>query len=500
MKIKEQLKHLEDSIPLPLPLPALPAVKAFDANMLPTAIKDYVLDVSDRQQSPPDFIAVTAICALAAVLGRKVQICPKQHDDWTVIPNQWGIIIGRPSAMKSPSMKEALRPLFQIEAEAAKQFNTANKRYLAEKTLSEMEKEFAKQKAKKMALKGNRNGAILALEETEFNETPPKRNRLVVNDVSVEKLGELLNENPNGLILVRDELAGWVAKLSKEEFQSDRAFYLECFDGNGRFIYDRIVRGTIEIENCTLSLIGGIQPSKIRQLLREAISGVSDDGLIQRLQMLVWPDDSGKWVWKDKEPNKQAYKQYCDAFLYLHGLNAESDLGTKCFRFTSEAQNLFIDWIEEIQSCARNDDMCSAFESHLLKMPKTIAGLALLIELIDGGSECGPRFVGSTSMLKAIRWAYYLQSHAERLYGSIKNEALESAHLILRRRNKLSHPFTFREIHRKAWTGLAGADGAKILNEALEYLIEYHHLKPVEVPSSSEAGGRPTTLYYWNEG
>jgi hypothetical protein len=51
--------------------------------------------------------------------------------------------------------------------------------------------------------------------------------RLVVNDSSVEKLGELLNENPNGLTLVRDELSGWLGKLSKEEFQSERAFYLE---------------------------------------------------------------------------------------------------------------------------------------------------------------------------------------------------------------------------------------------------------------------------------
>jgi hypothetical protein len=51
----------------------------------------------------------------------------------------------------------------------------------------------------------------------------------VVNDSSVEKLGEILNENPNGLLLVRDELAGFLAKIESEEFQSDRAFYLEAY-------------------------------------------------------------------------------------------------------------------------------------------------------------------------------------------------------------------------------------------------------------------------------
>ena len=97
--------------------------------------------------------------------------------------------------------------------------------------------------------------------------------RLVVNDATVEKLGELLNENPNGLLLIRDELPGWLAKMESDEYQSDRAFYLEAFNGDGRFTYDRIGRGTIAIENCTLSIIGGIQPSRLAPLVRGAVSG-----------------------------------------------------------------------------------------------------------------------------------------------------------------------------------------------------------------------------------
>ncbi len=87
--------------PKPLPDP-ISSVMPFDAEMLPESIREYVLDIADRQQSSPDFVAVSAICGLAAVLGRKVLMRPKQHDDWTVTPNQWGALIGRPSAMKSP--------------------------------------------------------------------------------------------------------------------------------------------------------------------------------------------------------------------------------------------------------------------------------------------------------------------------------------------------------------------------------------------------------------
>ncbi|WP_375632844.1 DUF3987 domain-containing protein, partial [Bartonella sp. AA74HLJMH] len=85
----------------------------------------------------------------------------------------------------------------------------------------------------------------------------------IVNDVSVEKLGELLKENPRGLLMVRDELAGFLANLERKEYQSDRAFYLTAFNGDDQFTYDRIERGTIFIPYVTLSMIGGIQPSRI---------------------------------------------------------------------------------------------------------------------------------------------------------------------------------------------------------------------------------------------
>src|SRR5580704_1794638 len=126
----------EVSILTPIPLPNMLAeVKPFNPDMLPAAIKDFILDVADRQQSPIDFVAVAAICGLAALLGRKAVIYPKQLDDWAVVPNQWGAIIGRPSAMKSPSMKEALKPLVQIETEEGNQFAITMKRYHAEKEL-----------------------------------------------------------------------------------------------------------------------------------------------------------------------------------------------------------------------------------------------------------------------------------------------------------------------------------------------------------------------------
>jgi phage/plasmid primase-like uncharacterized protein len=478
-----------DLIPIDLP-DSQPSVMPLEPEMLPPAIRDYIFDVADRQQSPPDFVAVATIIGLSGLLGRKILISPKQNDDWTVTPNQWGIIIGRPSAMKSPSMKEALKPLRQLEIKMAEQHVEAIQRYKEACLLAEITESVAKQNAKKAVQKGKIEEAKEALKTDEEAAPSPTRPRLIVNDATIEKLGELLNENPNGLILSRDELAGWLAKLTKEEYQADRAFYLECFDGNGHFVYDRIGRGTIDVKHCTLSVIGGIQPSKISTLVREAIKGTADDGLIQRFQFAVWPDDIGTWEWRDRAPNQTAKANYYKAFERIHNLTFHTiDGEPPCLKFCYEAQQLFIEWMEDLQVKAREEYTHPAIESHMLKMPQTIAGLALLFEIIDGGHE----IVGWESTTRALMWADYLLSHAYRLYSVATDQCIHNAKLILKRKDKLPNPFSVRDIHRKNWAGL---DSVDVIMEALECLIDYRHIRSKKILSTTQ-GGRPTSIYQW---
>ena len=161
--------------------------------------------------------------------------------------------------------------------------------------------------------------------------------------------------------------------MEKEEFQGERALYLEAFSGDGCFTYDRIVRGTIHIQNCTLSIIGGVQPSRIAPLVRGAMSGTSNDGLLQRLQMTVWPDDICSWRWVDRKPDRDARDAFEDVFRYLSTLPRGFQDRPHVLRFTPEAQNLYREWMENIQVEARSGVLTSTLESHVLKMPKTVA-------------------------------------------------------------------------------------------------------------------------------
>ena len=70
---------------------------AFDPRLLPSALGDYVLDVADRQQAPPDFAAVSALVGLASIAGNRVRMKPKQFDDREVTPTLRATAIGAPS-------------------------------------------------------------------------------------------------------------------------------------------------------------------------------------------------------------------------------------------------------------------------------------------------------------------------------------------------------------------------------------------------------------------
>lgn len=477
--------------PDPIPFSdTLPKVMSLRPEMLPRDIGDHIFDVADRQNSPPDFGATTGICALSSLLGNKIVIKPKQNDDWIVVPTQWGINIGNPSTKKTPSMQEALKPLTQIDEFYSDQYDIESKRHRAELELVAIAVELAKINAKKLLKtekKSDREKALQVLESARALQQAPTRKRYIMHDSTVEKTGVLLNENPNGFLLSQDELSSWFSKMEKDEYQGDRAFYLQCFNGNGSYSYDRITRESIHIKNCTLSIVGGIQPSRIRSIVCKAVRGMMDDELIQRFQLAVWPDPV-KQEWQDRAPNKDAWERYKRIFDKIDALVKSKDI--QCvFHFTAEGQALANQFMIEQNSVDFTQEVGQAFESHLTKMPKTIFGLALLFQIVE---DLESDYVGANATVMALSWFPYLKSHAERLYSVVGNQCIENARLILSRRAKLKTKFTARHIKQKGWIPLYPE-----INDALECLVDHQCLR-VEESIPQVKGGRPSTFYYWN--
>ena len=122
-------------------------VAPFDLAFLPESITPWVADIAERMQCPLDFVAIPAMVALGAVLGRKIAIRPQRKTDWCEVPNLWGLVIGPPGAMKSPAMSDALKPINRLEAQA----RTSNEAALKAHQYAVEEHKLRKEVATKMA-------------------------------------------------------------------------------------------------------------------------------------------------------------------------------------------------------------------------------------------------------------------------------------------------------------------------------------------------------------
>ena len=479
--------------PRPLP-PELHPVQPFDLALLPDSLRPWITDVCERVQCPPDYIAVPVMVALGSLIGRKVRIRPKARDSWTVVPNVWGGIIGRPGTMKSPALTEALHPLRRLEAQARDEYEALDADYETQSELSKLRKDAAKDKVR-TALKSGKGDASVEALRVEVPDEPILR-RYTAHQSSMQALGELLRQNPNGLMVERDELAGLLSNLTQEEKAEERGFYLTGADGVQGFTFDTIGRGlNLRVPAVCLSIIGTTQPGKIGRYLRQAqAGGEGDDGMMQRFGLLVWPDSPHDWRNVDRWPDTEARRQAFSIFERLDTLTAESvgaetDDDCSFLRFDADAIEAFTEWRTALETRLRSGELHPALESHFAKYRKTIPALALILHLAEG--DTGPVTLRAT--LRALAWADYLESHALRCYGATVAGERAAARRILARIHKgeLVDGFKAREIDRAGWSDLTDRDTVRA---ALALLVTHGYLAEVELPSTA-AGGRPTLAY-----
>lgn len=479
----------------------LPAAPAFDAHvLLPKVLADFVLDEADRMPCAPDYVAAALVVCLGSVIGAKCGIKPKRRDDWIVTPNLFGGIVGDPSAKKSPALGTVTRFLDRLEAKEAEKLDEAMKVYEAEVAAFEAHQAAVKATMKKAASgKPDQDKMTAAVHDLQALEEPeePRARRYKSNDSTIEKLGDLLVHNPQGMLVFRDELIGLLSSWEKEGREGDKAFYLEGWNGTSSFSIDRIARGSLYIKNLCVSVFGGIQPELLERYLAGISSSMDNDGRIQRFQVLVYPDRVD-WQWRDRYPVKGAREAVRDLFDRLAAFDpvldgaapADDFVKLPHFHFDDEAQAVFIEWCTELHRSHILNEQNPLMQQHFGKFEKLFCAMALILHLAEG---CiGP--VKVDSALRAAAWCEYLAGHARRVYGLVEASKVNTARMIGRRiaQGKLQDAFTVRDVVRKQWTGVTTTIQAE---GALAALEEHGWLQGVETDNPT---GRPTTRYYIN--
>jgi putative DNA primase/helicase len=257
-----------------------------------------------------------------------------------------------------------------------------------------------------------------------------------------------------------------------------------------------------------MSMVGGIQPGRLRSYLVDALEdGPSNDGLIQRFQLLVWPDTAPDWNYVDRAPDAVSEEQAARVFRNLVELDAENPVR---FRFAPDAQELFVAWLEELEGKIRGSELHPALISHLSKYRKLMPALALLFELADNAARSEIVWTESANAVsfhhtsQAAAWCEYLESHARRVYSCIVSPQLraarELAEKIKRRKVGADGFFSGRDVYLKGWSGL---DSPEAVRQAAVILKDARWVRDAS-PEPGPSGGRPSNQYevnprVWND-
>jgi hypothetical protein len=441
----------------------------FSLKLIPIPLRGWINEVSELMNVRPEIVTIPMIIALSSLIGRQVAIRPKKHDfTFEVIPNLWGAVVADPGSKKSPAVNMALAPINELVKGEKEKFKDALKEFEPIEQRINLEIDSLN---KRYNSKGsNKITAQELVEETqkfkdELEEQRPVEKRYITNDSTIEKLVEILRDNPNGLMISKDELVGWLKSFDKKGREEDRPFFLSSWAGNQVNEVDRIGRGNIYVPSLCISIFGSIVPSVLNKYLNEKMNNMGgDDGLMDRIQLLIHPESLPFKEDVDRIPDTEKLNYVARVFKELDSIDDEkyklqwdnhSELNY--LQYDSNAQTIYKSWATELEIRLSSDDIPDHIKGHLSKYRSLIPSLSLIFHLVDQSltkKEKRKSEIGVTSVKRSIAWAKYLEKNLNKVYGNVIYPELSSAMILYKRIHdgKLTDKMTVRDICRKNWS------------------------------------------------
>ena len=429
--------------------------------VLPKAIEDFAFVEAELMGVDPAGIAIPALASCASVISDLIKIQVKIHDkNWIEAARLWVMAVGMPSAKKTPAISAATSPVKRLQG------------HLFHKYREAIEK--LQQRLK--------DGEIDDEQFKEQKPNPPRR--LFANDTTIEALQDILAGNPDGILLERDELVGWIGSMEKYSSSKgagvDRAFWLTAWNG-GPYQVDRVQRGSTYIPNLSVSLVGGIQPDVIAKSAKE----MQHDGLLQRfLPIQLQPATVGE----DKPVDEALRDGYVDVIRKLHRLlppSPERDGDNEVVKFNDAAQTIRSRFAAFAADLAKLEHLSPKFTAWAGKLDSAFARMCLVFHAIEWVASVArvtavsERVTEQTAHRVDRLFREYLVPHALRFFvgvlehGEARSQASDIAGLILARRWERIVPSDLAQ----NWRPAKNADSIDI-ERWMETLANFGWLEP----------------------
>lgn len=438
----------------------------------------WISEAADAAATAPDYVAVALLASASALVGhaRWAQAVP----GWSEPPHLWLATVGDSGTNKSAAadaLQRHVLPTLENRMLADFPDRLAEWRAKAEEGKARIE---AWQQEVRRAQK---DGLAPPAAPTDAEPAEPQAPRLVMSDATIEKVAATLADAaPKGLVIARDELAGWLLGMTNYN-DAGRQFWLEAHGGRP-FRVDRQKHAKpLIVPRLAVAVMGSTQPEKIATMFREA-----DDGLLARFA----------WAWPDQRPFRLSRTapelQWATAALdRLRMLdltrNEEGDTQPVYVPLEEAAIGMMERFGQDMQ--ARQQEAGGLLRSAYGKARGLALRLSLVLTMLRWCGQDGyapPPGTISEDVLGAAcdLVADYFMPMAERVYGDAAATTAERNAATLARWIRKAKPdhVHIRSLLRDV--RLPGLTNADAIRDAAEVLIEAEWLRPP--PRSTQQG------------
>lgn len=359
----ETFDFLDDEIQKEAQLLGLQEIPKFPSTFFPKPIEKFITDTANALSCPSDFVAMGVLVCTSAAIGNGAVL--ELKNSWVTGSSLYCAVVAEPGSAKTPAINKALKPLFDLQKRNFDEYETLKFQYELEKENYEFELETWKQNTK-----GKKS---VKLEERPELPKAPAFQQLVTMDSTMEALQEILLLNQRGVVKLHDELLGFFKGMNQYRSGADRQYWLSIWS-NEPIIINRKGKEPIQIQKPFVSIIGGIQPDMIQEIVEASREGIVNDGFIDRF-LFCYPD-SVPSNWTDEDVSEEVIEDYCDIINRLYYRLNENN--PKLLRFSKEAKEAYILWYDVTE----RETTIAGFPETLKGVWKKLKGLHPRILLI----------------------------------------------------------------------------------------------------------------------
>lgn len=381
-------------------------VLPFPIEVFPQKIQEILTEVAKAINAPLDFLALPLIAGAGSIIGttRVIQI----KRGWHERPTIWVAVVDNPGTKKSPAINAMIKPIYRIQKNLESEFKLETEQYLQK--LDIYDSELLKWR--------NSKGTMAKPEKPE----EPTMTQIITTDTTIEALADLLERNPRGLIVFRDELIGWA--LSMDQYKNtrgaDRQSWLSFWNGATVIVNRKNRKDPIILHDPLVCVCGSLPPDVLNDLAEER---GREDGFIHRI-LFTNPDPIQK-TWTEEEISEDATKNLDMIFQRLftleHEVDENGDFKPTIVQFNEDGKAFWKEFIKDHYKEQEESIFPDNLKGPWAKMEGYAARLALILQFLRWAcDEADDSYVDDVSMAGAAELIDYFKSHAKRVYDRLK--------------------------------------------------------------------------------